>query len=157
MGWAPIQITATSAGLTTASTAYVTGDQLGTEITLTGAGAANAGYGAIIGVELIDYSDILGAVDMFVFYDTTTPASDNAANSWSDADANKNIPGSPIMLPAPIDSANNRSGGATNLWIPYKCGSGHSNLYCDLVTRSGHTFFGAVGDIHLNVHVLQYS
>src|SRR5437667_264578 len=100
--WAPVQVDVVSAGLTTATTAYTSGDQLGTEITVGTMAAANAGYGAIVAIELVDYSAILGAVDVFVFGDTTTPAADNAAAAWSDADSLKSIPGSPIMLPGPV-------------------------------------------------------
>jgi hypothetical protein len=158
-GWAPAgPLQVNSAGLTIATTAYTSGDQLGTEITLSSAAAANNGFGAITGVELIDYAGILGGVDLYVFVDSTTPASDNAASSWStDADMLKSIPGSPISIPAPVSSANNRTSGVGSIWLPFRSGSGHSNLYLDLITRSAHTFFGAVGDIHLNFYVMQYS
>jgi len=154
--WTPTQIAVVSAGLTTATNAYVTGDQLGTEITVTGAASSNAGFGAITGIELVDYSNILGAVDLFLFSDSTTPAADNAAAAWSDADALKSVAGSPVFLPAPVAMTSNRLGGVGNLWIPFKSGAGHANLFADLVTRSGHTFFGAVGDIKLLFSVVQW-
>jgi hypothetical protein len=157
MGWAPYVITATSGGLTTATNAYVTGNQLGTEITLTAAAAGNNGHGAIVGVELIDYANIVGAIDVLLFSDTTTPAADRAAAAWSDADSNKSIAGTPITLPGPTSLTNNRISGVGNIWIPYQSGSSHANLYCDLITRSGHTFFGAVTDLHLTINVMRFS
>lgn len=156
MAWAPYFIQAASGGLTIATNTYVAGDQLGTEITLTGASLAAGASGAIVGVEMIDYSNVLGAVDMFLFYDSTSPAADNAACAWSDADSLKNIPGSPLMLPGPTSTTNNRTASLANVWIPYQTGAS-ANLYCDLVTRSAHTYFGAVGDIKLNVVVMRFS
>ena len=78
----------TSSGLTTATTAYTSGDMLGAQMTL----PMGKGYGSprvagqIIGVTVTDDSDVIGAIELFFFSASTTPAADNAANAWSDAD-----------------------------------------------------------------------
>lgn len=144
-------ITATSAGLTTSATAYTAGDQLGTELTL--ASILRTGRGAVIqsGV-LIDKAKIVGAVDLFLFSAATTPASDNAANSWSDADM-ANLLGV-LHFTDVIQSANNYAVLATNAPVVLKPGSGTS-IFADLVTRTGHTFFGATTDLIVNLGVLR--
>lgn len=136
-------VLATSAGLTTASTAYVAGDQLGTELTCSG--IVRTGKGAVIqAATLIDKAKIVGAVDLFLFSAATTPASDNGANSWSDADM-ANLLGV-IHFTDVLTSANNIAVLATNAPVLLKPGSGTS-IFGDLVTRTGHTFFGATTDL----------
>lgn len=144
-------VTGTSAGLTTASTAYLTGEQLGTEITL--ANIVRTGKGAVIqSAVLIDKAKVIGAVDGYVFSAATTPAADNAANAWSDADM-LNLVGV-IHFTDVVTSANNYAVMATNLPLAVKPGSGTS-LFLDLVTRTGHTFFGAVGDLQASLGVIR--
>jgi hypothetical protein len=157
MGWAPFVAQCDSAGLTTASTAYTAGDQLGTEMTLAAVSGADAGYGVINAVTLIDDGDILGGVEVWIFSDATAEAADNAAAAWSDADAVLIVPGMPIYIPAPVDVGGVRLASITNLWVPYKSGSGHDDLFVDLVTRSGHTFFTAADDLHLRFSGMKYT
>lgn len=143
-------LTQASAGLTTATTAYTAGDQLGTELTV--ASVFRTGRGAtIVSACLIDKAKVIGAVDAFLFSVATTPAADNAANAWSDADML--LCQGVIHLNDVIASANNYIALATNLPFVVKPGSGTS-LFVDLVTRSGHTFFGAAGDLTLVLGVI---
>lgn len=144
-------ITATSAGLTTATTAYTAGDQLGTELTLSS--IVRTGKGAVIqSAALIDKANIVGAVDLFLFSAATTPAADNAANSWSDADMANCL--GVLHFTDAVSSANNRVVLATNAPIVLKPGSGTS-IFADLVTRTGHTFFGAGTDLIVALGVLR--
>jgi hypothetical protein len=136
-------ITATSAGLTTASTSYTAGDQLGTELTLSSILRAAKGC-TIQSAVLIDKAKVVGAVDLFLFSAATTPASDNAANSWSDADM-ANLIGV-VHFTDVMQSANNVVVPGTNLPIVLKPGSGTS-IFGDLVTRTGHGVFGATTDL----------
>lgn len=158
MAYAPAEVTCTSAGLTTATTAYAVGDQAGTEMTLTSAAASSGGHGVITGIELVDNSARMGSYQLWIFNASTTPAADNAAASWSDADAAKAIAGGPIIMPAPYVMANNGVGGAGNLWLPFKC-SGTANLYVDIQLLSVPTsnFFSAVGDLNFRFSILQWS
>ena len=158
MGWGPPKVVLVdAAGLTTSATAYSSGDQLGTEITLPDVAGATAGFGIITGISLIDDGDILLSTEIYVFSDTTTEAADNAAAAWSDADAVKIVPGFPLVMPAPIDVGGVRVAGLGNLWIPFQSGSGHDDLFVDVVTRSAHTFFTAADDVHLRFSIIQYS
>lgn len=144
-------VSATSAGLTTASTAYVTGDQLGTELTF--ASIVRSGKGSVIqSATLIDKAKIVGAVDLFLFSAATTPAADNAANAWSDGDM-ANLLGV-LHFTDVVSSANNIAVLATNAPIVLKPGSGTS-IFGNLVTRSGHTFFGATTDLIVALGVLR--
>lgn len=143
-------IIGTSAGLTTATTAYTAGDQLGTEITFTSIVRTNRG-GIIQQASLVDKAKVIGAVDLYLFSAATTPAADNAANAWSDADM-LNLIGV-IHFNDVIVSANNYAVLATNLPFVIKPSTG--NVFGNLVTRTGHTFFGAVGDLQVRLGVSQ--
>jgi hypothetical protein len=134
-----------SAGLTTATTAYIDGDQLGTVMTFT---LTNAGI--ILSAELVDKAKIIGAVDLFLFNASPTLAADNAPFTVSDADMlncigviefpyPKNLPSAMVNALAHIDS----------LGIPT---GASSTVYGALVTRAGHTFFGAVGDLQVRLN-----
>lgn len=136
--------TVASAGLTTATTAYIDGDQLGTLLTLTSIGA-----GIISSAQLVDKAKIIGAVDLFLFNASVTLAADNAAFTVSDADMlncigviefpyPKNLPSAMVNAIAHIDS----------IGLPYAS----ATIYGALVTRSGHTFFGAATDLQVRLN-----
>lgn len=144
-------LTVTSAGLTTASTAYTSGDQMGTEITVTTAVRAARGL-TVQAAVAIDKAKVIGAFDLFCFQAATTPAADNAANSWSDADM-LNLVGV-IHFSDVMTSANNYVVMATNLPLVLKPTSGTS-LYFDFVTRTANSFFGAVGDLVVNLGIMR--
>lgn len=137
-------------GVTTATTAYVAGDQVGTLVTVANAARVTGGGGMIVGVTLIDQSDIIGAYDVVFFDSSVTLAADNAAFAISDADSLKIV--AIAQLAGAFDITNNRIAQAYNLAIPYVC-SGGSSLYAALITRAGHTFFTAGALPQLNVYV----
>lgn len=144
-------VTATSAGLTTATTAYTAGDQLGTELSFTTTARFSAGGLQVVSGVLVDKADITGAVDLFLFESTVTPAADNAANAWSDADMAKCV--GVISFPQPFDSANNRVAVAVG-GLPLVIQPGVTTLFGHLVTRSAHTFFGAVTDLVVRLGII---
>lgn len=141
-----------SGGLTTATTAYTAGDQVGTEFTMTGCARTSGGSGYITGVTLTDAADIIGAYDVVIFDSSTTPAADNAAASWSDTDILKVV--AIIPLAGAYDTGLNRLAQANNLFIPFVC-SGGTSLYANLICRVGHTFFGATTNLQLTLYVEQ--
>src|SRR5262245_53158962 len=115
---------------------------------------SSGGYGAITSVQLVDDGDVIASYELLFFNSGTTPASDNAAAAWSDADLAKKV-GS-VYLPTSIDYGGAREAYAGGLWIPYKC-SGSADLKVDLVARANHNFFTANDDLHLRVETMQYS
>ena len=127
--------------VTTATTGYTAGDQVGPLITLANAARVSGGGGVITGVTLIDQGDVIGAYDV-VFFDSSVSslAGDNLAFSISDADALKVV--GIVQLAGAFDITNNRIAQAYNLAVPYVC-SGSTSLYCALITRGTHTFFPA--------------
>jgi hypothetical protein len=137
-------------GVTTATTAYVAGDQVGTQITLANAARVSGGSGVIVGATLIDQSDIIGAYDLAIFDSSVTLAADNAAFSVSDADSLKIV--ALIQLAGAFDLTNNRMAQSYNLAIPYVCNGGTS-LFAALINRAGHTFFTAGALPQVNVYV----
>lgn len=137
-------ITATSAGLTTATTAYTDGDQLGTILSFTMATAS----GIIIAATLSDKTNIIGAVDAFIYDRSITLAADNAADAISDADSLFKL--GVLNFPYPTAQTNNRTAHIDSLAIPFVANA--TTVICvQLVTRSAHTFFGAVGDLQLRL------
>ena len=137
-------ITGASSSLTTATTAYTDGDQLGAIISLT---MASAG-GIIIAATLVDKANIVGAVDCFIYDRSVTLASDNAADAISDADALFKL--GCISFPQPTTQTNNRTAHLDSIALPYKANA--TTVICaQLVTRSAHTFFGAATDLQLRL------
>lgn len=137
-------------GVTTATTAYIAGDQVGTLISLSNAARVTGGGGVIVGVTLIDQSDIIGAYDVVFFDQTVTLAADNAAFAISDADS-LDIVGL-VQLAGSFDIGANRVAQAYNIAIPYVCNAS-TTLYAALICRIGHTFFTAGALPQLNVYV----
>lgn len=138
---APDVLVQASAGLTTATTAYIAGDVLGTEFTFALARAAGRGV-VITSAVLYDKAQRVGAVDLYLFQTASSPAADNAPNSWADSV----IPIGIIQFGAPIASALNNAGLPT-AGLPLIVKSSTVNIFGVLVTRTGHTFFGAVTDL----------
>jgi hypothetical protein len=150
-------ITVTASGLTTASTAYTAGDMLGAELTLTGMASATAGRGIIQAITIEDHSKLIGSTTLYIGTAATTPAADNAANSWSDANMRLITAGGVIYtMPAPITSALNSAAYVGNLNLPFTTTSS-ANLFLNVVTNTGHTFFGAATDIQYTFHVVQWT
>lgn len=137
-----------SSGLTTATTAYTAGDVLGAGWTVPNAAKASGGTGRIVGVTMVDYSDIVASVTLYFFDSSVTFGSDNAGPSISDADSLKAV-GAPLTVYL-NDVGSTRIGGVDSISIPYYC-SGGTDLYVYAVTNVGHTFFGAATDLKLRV------
>jgi hypothetical protein len=139
-----------SAGLTIATTAYTANDQLGTILTFANAVRQTGATGVIQAATLLDQAAVIGAVDLYLFDRTVTLAADNAAAAFSDADMLfcQGI----ISFPAP-------QGGTGNSIATVVSGLGIScsatSLFGALVTRAGHTFFGAVTNLAVSLHILQ--
>lgn len=143
-------ISVQSGGLTTATTAYTAGDQVGTLFTIANAARASGGSGRIESVLLVSAADNIAAYDLIIFDSSVTLASDNAAFSISDADALKIV--DIIPLSGAYDIGNNRIASSGPVGYPYVC-SGGTSLYGALITRAAHTWFGATTDLQLMVRV----
>lgn len=139
-------ITVTSAGLTTATTAYTAGDQVGNQMTFANAARVTGGSGVVTGCVLISAADVIGPFDLVLTDSSVTLAADNAAYAISDADALKMV--GLLQLTGAYDIGNNRIAQAYGAWLPYQC-SGNTSLFGGLITRSSHTFFAAVTDIQV--------
>lgn len=150
----PTTVTVTASGLTTATTAYSAGDMLGTELTVTGAAAATGGRGAIVSIEVQNSStNATGALDMRFFNAASTPAADNAANSWSDANSRLQVVG--IQIAAPVASALNSTGYTGNLYLPFKCNA-DANLYLNVICLGTPAVFSAATDLQYVIEILQW-
>lgn len=144
--------TLASSGLTTATTAYTSGDVLGAEMTLTlseRGGGPVGGY--IVGATVTDDSDVIGALDLFFFEAASSPAADNAANSWSDANF-ANLATVYSIATTVIDSANNKAMVSANATTAAPFYAPNGVLYVVAVTRTGNAVF-ASGATALNYKI----
>lgn len=148
---ASLRPTATSAGLTTSTTAYTAGDQLGTILTFSSAVAASAGAGMLLAATLLDEVKLTGEVWLYLFDRSVTLASDNAAATFSDSDMVNCL--GVVKFPQGDDVTDNRFAQVVNAGFQVRANSGTS-IYGALVTKSAHTFFTAVTNLKVALHVM---
>jgi hypothetical protein len=152
----PTSVVATASTLTTATTAYTSGDMLGAEMTIAAA-AASGGRGVITAITLENSANTvaLGATELWIFNVASGAAADNAAAAWSDAQLRTCVlAGVPLIAPITI-GATGQMISVGNLWLPFTT-SGSANLFVNHVTRSGHTFFTAATDLQYTFEILQW-
>jgi hypothetical protein len=130
-----------SSGLTTATTTYASGDVLGVQMTLPmakGYGASRRS-GVIRGAVCTDDSNVIGALDLFLFGATTSPGADNAAFAPSDAEMQGLI--GAISLATAFTATNNKAytTGSSDVCVPFVAPLG--SLYVVAVTRSANAVF----------------
>jgi hypothetical protein len=149
-------VTIQSGGLTTATTAYTSGDVVGNVFTSSAFAAAAAGTGIITAVSMVDVGDVMGAATLYGYTATLTGGGNNNAFAPSDAEQLTMIPNGRIDLPPTDDLGANRQS-STPCWVPYKCGGGSTSLFFILVTRTGNAVFTAVTDISLILAITKTS
>lgn len=144
-----------SAGLTTSTTNYTSGDTLGTELTFANAANVSGWGGVITGAVLVDKALKVntGDVDLFIFSAASTPSADNAAANWADDDQS-NLIGVIKFATADWRSvANNATNSQNGQSITYDCAA--TSLFGVLVTRQANAFFTAVGDLRVTLNLLK--
>jgi hypothetical protein len=151
----PATIAVASSGLTTSITAYTAGDMLGAEATATGMAATSGGRGVVtaITVQNSNTASTTGALDVRLFSAASSPAADNAANSWSDANSRLQVVA--YVVPAPTTSALNSTTYVGNLWLPYLCTSS-ANLFLNVICLGAPAVFATATDLQYTFEVLQW-
>ncbi len=151
----PATIAVASSGLTTSITAYTAGDMLGAEATATGMAATSGGRGVVtaITVQNSNTASTTGALDIRLFSAASSPAADNGANSWSDANSRLQVVG--IQVAAPVTSALNSVSYTGNLWLPYLCTSS-ANLFLNVICLGAPAVFASATDLQYTFEVLQW-
>lgn len=151
------RIEVNSAGLTTASTTYTAGDQLGTELTFADAARASGQGGIITDAVLLDKPKVLSGtpadVDLYIFTSSVTGASDNAAFDDSDTDMGERVARIRFSLGDWDSQSSNATNERHNLGIGYTCDA--TSLFGILVSRTNHNFFGAVTDLRVALTVVR--
>lgn len=145
-----VRVSATCAGMTNA--VYASGDQMGTEMTLTGMARLAGMGGTIISLTVTDDILLMGAHDLYIFNAATTPVADNAANSWSDADMQKLI--GVISVPGVVTSALNGQATVNNIGMGFVT-SATANLFMDIVARTANAAMSAATAVRYNFTVFQ--
>lgn len=135
-------VTATVAGLTTATTLYTDGDVLGTAVLSWNVVTAK---GLILGAVMTNATVNMGAHDLYLFDRSVTAASNNAAHSISDADRLFAI--GIIQFPFPSNDALGQTSTIDSIAIPFSANAS-TTIYGIAVTRSTHTVhYGAATDL----------
>lgn len=150
------KVTATgdSAGLTTATTLYTAGDQLGTIISLTNMAATSGGAGWIGSLTLLcDAPGVIGAVRAWFFTGSVSLSADNSGFAISDADAAKCI--GTVTFPSPTGATNNAIATVPGVNLDYQCDA--TTLFVALETLSTHTaHFAAADDLHITARAFRH-
>lgn len=156
-GPSTFRIEVNSAGLTTSTTAYTSGDQLGTELTFASCARVSGQGGVIVGAVLLDKPKVLSAtpadVDLLLFSSSITGAADNAAFDDSDTDMGELVAKIRFSLADWVSMSSNAFNQQQNLAIGYTCDA--TSLFGILVSRTNHTFFGAVTDLRVALTVVR--
>lgn len=151
-----VTIEVDSAGLTTATTAYTSGDQTGTEMTFAGAGSVTGWGGLIVAAVILDKAQKIntGDFELWLFDRSVTGAGDNAAAEWSDADMAHCVGRIKWLTADWVNfSTTNSHNQQTGLAIPYTCAA--TSLFGTLVTRQGNAFYTAATDLRVSLRVLR--
>lgn len=130
--------------------AYVSGDQFGLLVTLTGAARVSGGTGTITGVAIQSGSDVIGTFDVVFFESSVTVPADSSAFTLSDADGLKVL--GIVPLAGAYDLGANRVSQAFNLAVPYVC-TGGTSLFAAIITRSAFTLVASDFTSNLSVFV----
>lgn len=149
---------AISSGLTTATTAYSLGDQMGGLLQWDLATELRGCSGIILGLTAIDESAVLGAFDLFLFNAAVTPAADNAAATFSAADIRKAIG----LFNFQAANLSTVGGGTVGYVLPVSGGGPFrlddlgTSLYGCMVARSANPVFAAgANSVRIKIN-LQY-
>lgn len=145
------RLEASSNGLDTGS-GYSPNTHLGGEIQFANAARGNSGFATITTATLVDRASVLGAVDLYLFSQSVTPAADQASANFSDADMQYYV--GTISFPAPTSLINNRAVSLSAIGLTYQTYA--TTLYGYLVTLTTHAAFNSASDIRLGLTVYQY-
>ncbi len=138
-----------SSGLGTSGGGYSVNNQMGTAFVFPNATRRAGGYGMVSTATLVDKANIIGAVDLWLFSQAVTPASDRSAVSFSDNDMQYYV--GTISFPAPTNLVNNRAVSVPALGLNYQCTA--TSLYGYLVTLTSHTTFDAADNILIGLNL----
>ena len=140
-------------GLTIATTAYTSGDQVGNIFSFPNASDSLGGRGLIVGATILDEGDVLGASDLFLFTDSVTLAGDNAPFSISDADCRLAVSYVPFTAAEFTDLGNHKFGVYRGDSVPFHTTRADNALFGALITRTANSFFVTATDVRVRLYV----
>lgn len=145
-------LTVASSGLATSGGGYAVNNQMGGAFVFNGATRKAGSFGMISTATLLDKANIIGAVDLYLFSQAVTPASDRSAVSFSDNDMEFYV--GTVSFPAPTNLVNNRATSVPALGLTYHCSG--TSLYGYLVALTSHTTFNEATNIVIGLNVYLY-
>lgn len=147
------RLTMTSAALTIVTTPYTAGDQMGTEMSVANAVRISGGSALIVGATCTSDAPATPAslFELNLYNAATTPAADNAAAAWSDADTQKLC--GVLQFPAMQFGTNN---GWTQAYLPnpLAINCAVTTLFADFVARGAIAVFTAATDLKVQLTVI---
>lgn len=146
------RLTASSNGLSTSGANYTPNTQLGGEIVFPNATRTTSGFGTISSATLVDNASSIGAIDLYMFSRSVTPAANKSAANFSDSDMDYYI--GTVSFPAPTALINNSATSLSAIGLTYQTNA--TSLYGYIVTLTQHGIFNAGTDIKLSLTVYQY-
>jgi len=154
------KLSVVSTGLTTSVTAYTSGDVVGNRFGFAGITDSPETFIKVVGCNILDNAAVMGACELWFFNSSVTFGTDNNPISISDAELKVQFLGKLIF------GATDVSLGSLNGVITY---SGKDVILkpfistapadlgnyvnAQLVTKTANSFFGAVGDIQIDLTV----
>ncbi|MCX6023786.1 MAG: hypothetical protein NTZ05_19075 [Chloroflexi bacterium] len=136
------------------SPAYTSGDCVGGRMTFSDMARQVGGSGVIMSVTVADFANQKAELELWLFDQSFTAGTDNAAAAYSAADLAN------IVGVIPIYASDYKSVGSSRamatvraVGLPFVC-SGTANLYGQLVTRGTPTY-AAISDIEATLRALQ--
>jgi len=140
-----------SSGLTIATTAYTSGDQVGSIFSFAPMTDLVGGRGVLRGVNITDEGDVLGACDLLLFSDFVTLPGDNNPYVITDAEARVTVAYIPFATADIVDFGNQKFGSFRQP-VPFHTTRADNTLFGALITRSANAFFTAVSDVRIRLY-----
>lgn len=139
-------------GLSTSGGNYSANNQMGGEIIFASAARSSGGYGTITTATIVDYANIIGAIDLHLFSLSIAPASDKTGVNFTDS-AMQNYLGS-ISFPAPTSFNNNSAISLSAIGLTYQCSA--TSIYGYITTLTSHATFNSSNDVAVSLTTYQY-
>jgi hypothetical protein len=145
------RIQVSASGLSTGAPGYTAGYQLGGQLVFANA-VRSTGVGTVATATLVDKSNIVGAIDLYLFSQAVTPAGNNSAVSFSNTDMQYFL--GAVSFPPPAAFVNNRAATVPAIGLSIQLSG--TSLYGYMSTLTSHTFFNASSDIMVSLVIQQY-
>lgn len=146
------RLSVNSSGLSTSGGNYSPNNQLGGEFVFANATRFAGNFSTITTATFLDRANTVGAIDLHLFSQSITPASDKTSANFSDSDMQYYV--GTLSFPSPTPLVNNRATSLPAIGLTFQTTA--TSLFGYAVTLTQHSPFNAVNDINISLIVYQY-